>query len=107
MTAAKSKTATRRLVTIQPNLKAWLHAAAKPSGPVYPPNGRKLTDAARGKAGLKNWPANALRHGYASYYLAKFTDAPALALQMGHTTTAALIFAFYREVVHLDSAEEY
>ena len=29
---------------------------------------------------------NAVRHSFASYYLAKFQDAPALALQMGHTT---------------------
>jgi DNA transposition AAA+ family ATPase len=35
------------LVTTLPNLKAWLEPAAKSSGPVYPVNGRKLTDAAR------------------------------------------------------------
>jgi integrase len=106
VTAAKSKTASRRLVTILPNLKAWLEAADARSGPVYPVNGRKLTDAARIRAGLKDWPSNALRHSYASYHLAKFQDAPALALQMGHTTTG-MLFAHYREVVTPDDAATY
>lgn len=106
ITAAKSKTASRRLVTILPNLKAWLEPAAKPGGPVYPVNGRKLTDAARKRAGLTDWPSNALRHSYASYHLAKFQDAAALALQMGHTTTG-MLFAHYREVVTPESASHY
>jgi integrase len=106
ITAAKSKTASRRLVTILPNLKAWLEAAAKPSGSVYPVNGRKLTDAARVRAGLKAWPSNALRHSFASYHLAKFQDAPGLALQMGHTTTA-MLFSHYREVVTPEATSSY
>ena len=106
VTAAKSKSASRRLVTILPNLKPWLEVAAKRSGAVYPVNGRKLTDAARKRAGLINWPSNALRHSYASYHLAKFQDASALALQMGHTTTA-MLFAHYREVVTPEDAQSY
>ena len=105
VTAAKSKTASRRLVTILPNLKAWLELS-KHNGPVYPVNGRKLTDAARRRAGLNDWPSNALRHSYASYHLAKFQDAAALALQMGHTTTS-MLFLHYREVVHPHDAEKY
>jgi integrase len=106
VTASKSKTASRRLVTILPNLKAWLEPLARPQGPVEPPNARKKMDAARARANIGDWPPNALRHGFCSYHLAKFQDAPALALQMGHTTTA-LIFAAYREVVTPEDAQGY
>jgi integrase len=88
VTALKSKTASRRLVTIQPNLNAWLAPFARPKGKVEPPNSRKLREAAQRRAGIGKWPTNALRHSFASYHLAKFQDAPALALQMGHTTTS-------------------
>ena len=37
---------------------------------------------AQRRAGIGKWPTNALRHSFASYHLAKFQDAPALALQM-------------------------
>jgi integrase len=106
ITAAKSKTATRRLVSILPNLKTWLEICAERSGPVHPINGRKLTDAARKRAVLEEWPSNALRHSYASYHLAQFQDASALALQLGHSTTAVL-FMHYREVVPPEAAEGY
>lgn len=106
VTAAKSKTASRRLVKILPNLREWLKAAPERTGPVLPANSRKLTDAARVRAGLEEWPSNALRHGFGSYHLGKYKDAAALALEMGHTTTA-MLFAHYREVVTPEEAERY
>ena len=105
VTALKSKTASRRLVTIQPNLKAWLMPLARRSGRVQPPNARKLRREAQRRAGIEKWPTNALRHSCASYHLAKFQDAPATALLLGHSTT--VLFAHYREVVTPDEAEEY
>ena len=93
-------------MTIQPNLKAWLEPLARAEGPVEPPNARKKMDAARARANIDHWPANALRHSFASYHLAKFQDAPALALQMGHTTTA-MLFTHYREVITPEEAEIY
>ena len=104
--ALKSKTATRRLVTILPNLKAWLEPFAQTQGPVTPPNLRSKLQTASEHAGIENWPQNGLRHSFASYHLAKFQDASALALQMGHTTTA-MLFAHYREVVAPEAADEY
>jgi integrase len=106
VTAAKSKTASRRLVKILPNLTSWIEAVPNKTGAVMPPNGRKLTDAARIRAGLAEWPSNALRHSYGTYHLAEFQDAAALALEMGHTTTAVL-FAHYREVVTPEAADSY
>lgn len=106
VSAAKSKTARRRLVTILPNLALWLSPLVRKEGPVMPANFVNKMKVARNAAGIENWPANGLRHSYASYHLAKFQDAPALALQMGHTTTA-MLFAHYREVVTPEDAEKY
>jgi len=106
VSAAKSKTASRRLVTILPNLKAWLTPIAYFEGPITPPNPRVKLHAVLKRAGIKRWPSNGLRHGFASYHLAKFHDAAALALQMGHSTTK-MLFAHYREVVTPQDAESY
>ncbi len=93
-------------MTILPNLKAWLKPLAHAEGRITPPNLRDKLDAIRKRAGIENWPQNGLRHSYASYHLAKFQDAAALALQMGHTTTA-MLFAHYREVVTPETAEAF
>jgi integrase len=106
VTAKNSKTARRRLVKILPNLNAWLAPQKRHSGFVIPANLRKLFDAARAAANISEWPSNALRHSYASYHLAHFNDAAALALQMGHTNTA-MIFQHYREVVKPKDADRY
>jgi len=118
--ASKAKSARNRIVPISDNLRAWITPHAKVSGPVWPPNGRKLFEEARlavgfgspkevaksVKANEKNpekkvlleWPDNALRHSFATYHLAHHKNAAELALHMGHTSPA-LIFAHYREVV--------
>lgn len=114
--ASKSKTAQRRLVTIQPALADWLRPFVGKSGPVWPgrkpgshgteSNWRAKVQPVREAAGLVEWPENGLRHSYGSYHLAKFGNANALALEMGHTTTKE-IFAHYREVVRPEDAERY
>ena len=102
----KSKTASRRFVPIQDNLAAWLEPYAGWSGNVCPPNLRKLLARDRKAAGIKNWPVNALRHSFASYHLAAFKDAAALALELGHTN-AVLLFKHYRQLVRPESAAKY
>lgn len=96
--ALKAKTASRRFVMIQPNLAVWLTPYTGRSGKVCPPNLRKLLEADRTNAGLKQWATNGLRHSFASYHLAMFEDAAKLALEMGHTNQE-LIFRHYRELV--------
>lgn len=105
--ASKAKTASCRLVTMQPNLKAWLAPYCnRRSGSVCPIGLRKKLEADREKAGLlENWPNNALRHSFGSYHLAQFKDAAALALQMGNSPT--MIFKHYRELVKPKDAERY
>ena len=84
----------------------WLSGHAKATGQVAPINLRKEMKMAREKAGISDWPNNALRHGFASYHLAKFQDAAALALEMGHTDSDTL-FAHYRQLVKPGDAARY
>jgi integrase len=102
--AKVSKTASRRIVDILPVLLKWLTPYRDCTGKVAPRGLRKKLDADRARAGLRRWSNNALRHSYASYHLAKFENAGALALQMGHTSQS-LIFRHYREVVTPEDAQ--
>jgi len=101
-----AKTASNRLVDIQPNLRAWLLPLSCESGPVTPPNLRKIREAAQRKIVLTQWPQDGLRHSYASYHLAHFKNINELATQMGHTNTK-LIFRHYRSVVTKDEAAKF
>jgi integrase len=106
--AKKAKTASRRFVRVSENLAEWLDPLVKRSGMVCPSKERlrKVLLVAREDARITEWPNNALRHSYASYHLAKHRDAPALALELGHTTTN-LIFRHYRRLVRPEDAERY
>ncbi len=106
VTAQKSKTARRRFVKIQPNLREWLLPVRKHTGKVTPDNFPKELAAARVAAGITDWPDNALRHSFASYHLAHFNNSAALALEMGHTDSG-MIFNHYRQLVRPKDAERY
>jgi integrase len=106
VTAQKSKTARRRFVKMQSNLIKWLLPVRKHSDKVTPDNLPKRLEAARAAAGITVWPDNALRHSFASYHLAHFKDAAALALEMGHTDSG-MIFNHYRQLVRPKEAERY
>jgi integrase len=104
--AAKSKTASRRLVPIRPNLAEWLAPYRTRRGRVCPLNLQKHINEDRDRAKLRaEWPQNALRHGFGSYHLAQFNDAAKLALEMGNSP--AMIFKHYRELVKPKDAEFY
>ncbi len=121
ITAAKSKTAQHRYVKILPCLEAWLRPLIS-SGSIQGDNFRRRYDETRRLAGfavrgnqarlpdehkgLPPWPHDALRHSFASYHLAKFQNAPALALELGHQSNA-LIFSNYRRRVTEAEAAEY
>jgi integrase len=104
--ASKAKGASERFVKIEPNLAQWLEPHAQPRGHVAPLNYRELLDEARYASGITRWPKNALRHSFASYHLAKFNDAAALSLQLGHTSPH-LVFKHYRQLVRPKEAERY
>jgi integrase len=107
--ASKSKTAKRRLIPIASNLGDWLRPYSQKKGTLYPYSHRWYhlnIDLLREPAELVKWPNNGLRHSFASYHLAKYQNAPQLALEMGHTTPR-MIFDNYREVVTPEDAERY
>jgi integrase len=104
--ASKAKTASRRLITIQPNLRAWLQPYRARIGRVCPVNLQWKINDDRERAGLRaEWPHNALRHSFGSYHLAKFNDAAKLALEMGNSP--ATIFRHYRQLVKPKDGERY
>ncbi len=106
-----SKVNQRRIVPLRENVKAWL-APLRQTGGLIHPVGRAAKahlQAARAAAGfgtpvackddktLRPWLHNALRHSYASYALAQWPDAAALALEMGNSP--AVILKHYRQLV--------
>jgi integrase len=104
--ASKAKTASRRLITMQPNLRAWLEPYRARIGRVCPVNLQRKINDDRERAGLRaEWPHNALRHSFGSYHLARFNDAAKLALEMGNSP--ATIFRHYRQLVKPKDAERY
>jgi integrase len=101
--AEKAKTAARRLVPIQPNLKAWLAPHARPEGEVMPFRPGYVQELVR-KKGLPR-KRNALRHSYISYRLAVTPDAPRVALEAGNSPE--MIFRHYRELVTPEQGQEW
>jgi integrase len=104
--ALSSKTASRRLITIEPNLFEWLKPYRGRQGLICPPNHYNRMIEDRRAAGILDWPNNAMRHSYASYHLAAFRDAPALSLELGHVRPQT-VFAHYRELVTPSEAERF
>lgn len=106
--AAKAKTAARRFIPIEPNLRAWLEPHAGSTGPIWPKGWRSFYEATAKlsrELDLK-WPENGLRHSFASYHLARYENAEKLAGLMGHTNSRVL-YAHYRELVRPDDATRY
>ena len=92
----KSKTATRRLVPIQPNLAKWLEPYRSSRGKLF--RSRRTVDSAikfAKRLGVP-WKANCLRHSYATYRLSIVPDPGRIALEMGNS--AAKLFTNYREL---------
>jgi integrase len=104
--ARKAKSARRRIVEMQPNLREWLRPYAEMTGPVVPVNARKKLDLVCNAAELARWPQNGLRHSFASYRLAATHDAPRVASELGHTSPQ-MLYSTYREVVLPEEAERY
>jgi len=105
VSAANSKTRSRRLVPILPNLASWLAPIAKAEGKVVAYEIRTAHENARDAAGITEWPDNALRHSFVSYRLAATGNAAQTALEAGHDQS--VLFAHYRELVRPKDAETY
>ncbi len=103
VTAGKSKTRTRRLVEILPNLKAILESRAG-QGSVFPHSPKRAMTYAFKEYG-KRVPRNGARHSFVSYHLALFGDLSRTEMQAGHDK--AVLFQHYRELVTRPEAEAY
>jgi integrase len=103
--ARKAKTATRRLVPIQPNLAKWLESYRGSKGKLF--KSRRTVDSAikfAKRLGIP-WKANCLRHSYATYRLSILPDAARVALEMGNSP--AKLFTNYRELDRHNHAPEW
>ena len=106
VTAANSKTASRRLVHVSDNLRSWFQGHAKSEGPVAPLGCQKLFQKAWKTVFPSRKRDNDLRHSFASYHLALNQNAALTADQLGHRTTAVL-YRHYRELVTKSEAQKY
>jgi integrase len=106
VTAAKAKSARRRIVQMQPNLKAWLAPYSAKEGKIVPAGAPGKLARVRKAAGLARWPRNGLRHSFASYRLAAIHDAPRVAAELGHTSPQ-MLYSTYRELVLPEDAQRY
>ena len=94
VTAAKSKTRARRLVTINDTLRAWLAAGGDlPAG-----NWQRRLARVRGGMG---WPHDCLRHSFVSYAV-PVLGVSRTALEAGHSE--AVLVRHYRELVTAEDA---
>ena len=106
VTAKKSKTRRRRLVTIHPALRAWLDVSKESSGQMPVRNYAKKFNAVRAASGLlAKWPHDGMRHSFCSYALTHWQSAARVALEAGHSEQ--MLFGHYRELVSKTSAEAF
>ena len=109
--ATKAKTASRRIVPIQPNLREWLAAARKEEGPVceLANMSNEIHDIVvrinERRAEPFRWRQNGLRHSWVSYRLAQIQNADQVALEAGNSRQ--MIFKHYRELVRAEEAKKW
>jgi integrase len=107
--AAKAKTRQRRLVTISDNLAEWLKPYVKTEGRVAPSAnqdvfGEYLKDIAQA-SGITEWPHNAMRHSFGSYFYAKTKEENRTAAEMGNSP--AVVFKHYRALIRNGDENKY
>lgn len=115
ISAAKAKTASRRIVPMCDALRQWLTPLARPEGCVMPYKDEQsmMNQWSRAKSLMTNGdgkplvdvPTNALRHSYASYRLAQTEDAAKVALEMGNSPRK--LFSNYRQLVTKKQAQKW
>jgi integrase len=102
----KAKSAQSRVVPIAENAIEWLMLCPSRAGAICPPNLREQMLALRARAKIEQWPHNALRHSFASYSIAAFSNAPKTAYELGHTDPR-ILFEHYRRLVRKDAAMKF
>ena len=90
-----AKTNGRRIITMQPNLIAWLAPRAGRTGKVFTPRADERCHEYAKRMGVE-WKANGLRHSFISYQCATTKNLPAVAMEVGNSVT--VINKHYREL---------
>jgi integrase len=98
----------RRLIPIQPNLRAWLLPHWRDNGQVMPPPkaARTMRDRVFKAAGVEP-KRNALRHSYATYRLAATGDAMLTARELGHPSVELVNSTYAELLTYPDEAARY
>ncbi len=110
---AKTKVA-RVLEDLPPNLWLWLKEY-RSTGPVFTWRFDHLRRVAQDAAGfstgknkaVKPWPYDAMRHSFATYHVAKFSDAGKTSLLLGHESGQSLLHRHYRGLATKAEATKY
>ena len=104
-----AKKRSHRIIEMLPALLSWL----EPYRDTLQAGGRIITQAKFRSnqedlllaAGIQEWPANGLRHSYASYHLSMFESAEKTSHQMGNS--ADMVHKHYKALVTKESAEKF
>ncbi len=102
--AGQAKTASRRLIPITDNLRAWLTPLER-TGRVIVSSQLQKEASALARALKIGWPHNVLRHSFISYRIAAVKSADQVALEAGNSP--AIIFKHYRELATSEQAAEW
>jgi integrase len=97
-----SKVRMKRLVTIQPNLAAWLRAYPLKKFPLIPPNAMNMHKKICAKFELTH---DVLRHTFISMFVAKFRSMGEAALQAGNSES--IIRKHYLDLKSAAEAEQF
>jgi integrase len=106
LTPDVTKTRRTRFVDRSPALDSFLALVPRREGMVVAARGgefRERFEALRDALGVVPWPADCLRHSFASYHLARGGDATTTAHQLGHSNTT-MLFRHYRNLVSAEDA---
>jgi integrase len=102
----QAKTQRRRVIVMEPVLRAWLAPYTGQTGPIWSSHKRLNYVALRLARSLGiEWKCNGLRHSFGSYHYAKYRSADKTAADMGNSPT--VIFRHYRELVVPEEAERF
>lgn len=105
--AASAKARVRRIVTMEPNLVAWLRPLARRRGRVLTRPVEELRAAARRFLGFPRWPNDVMRHTFASYYFELYHDEQRTKKQLGHHDDGRVFYHHYCKPVYPSDARAF
>jgi integrase len=90
-----AKCGERGIVKMQPNLIGWLRPIARKTGAVLNQPVADLRILCRTFLGLKRWPTDCMRHGFASFHYGYFRDIGEVCANLRHGTGQLVFINHY------------